>query len=130
MKLFSIILVFVASSAFAEIYTWSDARGARHYTNREDEIPVRYRARARSLNYGAEPQAQGGTTSPQRSEQVQSAPPAEQPAARITAGNSVPNIIRSHAPDSGKKALRQQKDERMQEKIKARAAGRASKNKD
>jgi hypothetical protein len=124
MKLLSIILVFAASSAFAEVYTWHDARGAHHYTNRPDEIPVRYRAGAKSLNYGAEPQS--GAPS---SQQVQPAAPAEQPTARIAGVNPVQQITPPHLPGSGVNEFRQQSEERRQAKKKARA-GRSSRNQD
>ena len=42
-------LVFVASPAFGLIYSWTDPQGVAHYTNKEYEIPPRYRARAKAL---------------------------------------------------------------------------------
>jgi hypothetical protein len=72
MKVIVIILVFVATSAYGEIYTWTDAHGAANYANMLDDIPVRYRARAKSLNYGADPQ--GGAPLPSRTDHVQPAP--------------------------------------------------------
>ena len=79
MKLLPMVVLLMATSAFGEIYTWTDARGAAHYTNRPDEIPARHRARAKALNYGAEPEA--GAASPQ---QVQSPKPFERRAAEGT----------------------------------------------
>lgn len=54
MKWLMIAIVLVAATAQAEneIYRWLDARGTTHYTNREDEIPARYRGRAVVLNLG------------------------------------------------------------------------------
>ena len=68
MKVIAIILVFVATAAYGEIYTWTDARGAANYANRMDDVPVRYRAKARSLNYGVDPQV--GASLPQRTDNV------------------------------------------------------------
>jgi len=51
MKRFLILLAFIATSAHAEIYTWTDSRGVAHYTNKLDEVPDRYRAKVKSLNY-------------------------------------------------------------------------------
>ena len=68
MKVIAIILVFVATAAYGEIYTWTDARGAANYANRLDDIPVRYRAKARSLKYGADPQE--GASVPLRTDNV------------------------------------------------------------
>ena len=73
-RLLLLMLVFTASSAQGEIYTWIDARGAQHYTNRLDDIPVRYRAKSKGLNYGTDPQA--GTSSPQQHDLSQPAGPA------------------------------------------------------
>lgn len=43
-------LAFASSAAGEMIYTWTDAKGAVHYTNSEYEIPTKYRARAKTLN--------------------------------------------------------------------------------
>ena len=51
MKRILVLLAFLASSAHAEIYTWTDSRGVAHYTNKLDEVPDRYRAKVKSLNY-------------------------------------------------------------------------------
>ncbi len=55
-------LVFVASAAHGEIYRWADSRGTTHYTNSMDEIPVRYRARAKLLAYEAEKKVDTSTS--------------------------------------------------------------------
>jgi hypothetical protein len=52
MKKLLFILLFLASSAYGEIYAWKDSRGTAHYTNNEYEIPERYRAKAKILNLG------------------------------------------------------------------------------
>jgi Domain of unknown function (DUF4124) len=118
-KLLLVVMpVFVASFAQAEIYTWTDTRGAAHYTNRMDEIPVRFRARAKSLKYGEEPQE--GTSAPQRQDQAQPATPAVQPAAQNPGGN----FVRQKAPGlpGGLDSEEQQKkrEEWKQQKMKAR----------
>ncbi len=59
-----VALVFVASAADGEIYRWADSRGTTHYTNNMDEIPVRYRARAKSLAYETDKKADAATSSP------------------------------------------------------------------
>ncbi len=58
------VLVFAASAAHGEIYKWADSRGITHYTNSMDEIPVRYRARAKSLAYETEKKADAATPLP------------------------------------------------------------------
>ena len=83
MKKVVLLLVVAASVAHGEIYTWTDSGGAAHYTNRKDEIPVRYRPGARSLNYGEE--TQGGTPSREQNVLQQSAP--------VPPGTPSPNAV-------------------------------------
>lgn len=52
MKWVAFLCLLAATTAQAEIYRWRDARGTMHYTNREDEIPARYKSRAVVLNLG------------------------------------------------------------------------------
>ncbi len=121
MKKLLIILIFAASTAHGEIYTWTDSRGAAHYTNRMDEIPVRYRAKAKPLNYGDGPQS-GASSSP-RSDQPQSAKPAEQATVPTPAVNlerqSAPPQLGSRKPEELK---RQQEERREMMKAKRRKA--------
>lgn len=50
MRIFVLIsLVFAASSAYAEIFTWVDSKGISHYTNKAYDIPHNYRNKAKSL---------------------------------------------------------------------------------
>jgi uncharacterized protein DUF4124 len=51
MRRLLVALILVASAAHGEIYTWKDSRGTSHYANRPDDIPPRYRSRAKPLNY-------------------------------------------------------------------------------
>lgn len=44
-----LLLLLGSNQASAVVYIWKDAKGVAHYTNREDEIPVRYRAKAKIL---------------------------------------------------------------------------------
>jgi hypothetical protein len=50
MKSLVLLLLLVASTACAEIYTWKDAKGTSFFTNSLDEIPARYRSRAKLLD--------------------------------------------------------------------------------
>jgi hypothetical protein len=52
MKKLLFVLLFLASSAYGDIYTWKDSRGTVHYTNDQYEIPEKYRAKAKVLNLG------------------------------------------------------------------------------
>lgn len=42
-------LTLFAASAHSMIYMWKDSTGTAHYTNKEHEIPARYRARVKAL---------------------------------------------------------------------------------
>ncbi|MEI6207105.1 MAG: hypothetical protein WCP20_10000 [Desulfuromonadales bacterium] len=44
--LFALVL---SSPAYGMVYTWTDSAGLTHYTNKDYEIPARYRARTKSL---------------------------------------------------------------------------------
>jgi len=59
------VVLMLASGARADIYIWKDSRGIAHYTNKEYEIPARYKARAKPLNIEAAP-AGPSTTVPQQ----------------------------------------------------------------
>lgn len=43
-----LLLVFLASPVHAMVYTWTDVGGVTHFTNKEYEIPARYRARTKA----------------------------------------------------------------------------------
>jgi hypothetical protein len=94
MKWLMIVIVLVTATAQAEIYRWCDGRGTMHYTNREDEIPTRYRSQAKVVDLGlpiapvpgaapAEmPASQSGAAIP--------APPQQIPPVSTTINNSRP----------------------------------------
>lgn len=66
MKFFFLILLFTASIAYGEIYRWSDREGVVHFSNSVDDIPGRYRSRAKSMNYGSDQKGElpGGQAQP------------------------------------------------------------------
>lgn len=54
-KVFLVVMVVLAASfAQGEIYTWTDHRGIAHYTNRMDDVPVRFRNKVKVLVYESE----------------------------------------------------------------------------
>ncbi|MGD0586998.1 MAG: hypothetical protein ABSA86_14725 [Oryzomonas sp.] len=62
-RLLVVILLMQASGVHADVYTWTDVRGIAHYTNKEYEIPERYKAKAKPLHLEAvEP---GSASTPQ-----------------------------------------------------------------
>ncbi len=87
MKSLLVMLVFIASAAYGEIYTWTDPRGTVHYTNSMYEVPARFRDKVKVLDYGTEQKA--GTAAPQQNGQLQPVKP-EEPAASPTAETPMP----------------------------------------
>ena len=105
-RLLVVMLLMLASGVRADVYTWTDARGIAHYTNKQYEIPERYRAKVKPLHLeavepGSASTPQQGTPSPPQgtpsTPQAVPSPPAPAP----------PPVVR--APDSpapaGGKAL-------------------------
>ncbi|ABQ25833.1 hypothetical protein Gura_1638 [Geotalea uraniireducens Rf4] len=92
MKKLMVMLLFVASSAYGEFYTWTDSRGVAHYTNSTYEIPARYRAKAKVVNLGIDQKSDPSSAQPNG--QVQPAKPEGQPAIPGAGGN----IIQQNAP--------------------------------
>lgn len=45
-----VLILAMAAIASAEIYTWKDKRGTEFFTNSIDEIPARYRSKAKVLD--------------------------------------------------------------------------------
>jgi len=110
-RLVVVLLLFIASTAWAEIYTWKDARGTVFYTNSLHEIPARYRSRAKLLDVatgkksaitatpaggqtgpGAAPGQQAPAVAPAQEPRAQLAPPQPAPAA-TPAPASTPSAI-------------------------------------
>lgn len=74
-RLLVVMLLMQASYVLADVYTWTDARGIAHYTNKEYEIPERYRAKSKPMNIEAvQPTPQQGT--PPRSPETPATPQA------------------------------------------------------
>ncbi len=76
MKKLLVLLIFMASYAHAEIYTWTDKQGTSHYTNSIYEIPEKYRAKAKVLNLGIVEKNE--SPSPQQDTKSQTPAPAQQ----------------------------------------------------
>ncbi|HIJ95350.1 MAG TPA: DUF4124 domain-containing protein [Desulfuromonadales bacterium] len=49
MKYVIVFLIFYAATASATVFTWVDFRGTKHFTNRVQDIPERYRSKAKPL---------------------------------------------------------------------------------
>ena len=77
-----LLLVFGASAAYGEVYTWKDARGTVFYTNSLHEIPARYLKKARVLDVATGKKAGLATAQPAIPSAANSAP-AVPPAADI-----------------------------------------------
>ena len=68
-------LTLFAASAHGMIYMWKDSTGIAHYTNKEYNIPSRYRAKAKALY----PEANDSRTIPNNSLSEQSIPDLQRP---------------------------------------------------
>ncbi len=97
MKKLLVLLIFTASYAHAEIYTWTDRGGTKHYTNSIYEIPEKYRDKAKVLDLGivekndaaspppagpAQPNPPAPPPPVQQNQQAQPAPAGQRPSER------------------------------------------------
>lgn len=48
-KCILLMLLLFVSPAYGMVYTWTDSVGVAHYTNKQHEIPERFRAKAKAL---------------------------------------------------------------------------------
>lgn len=65
----TLAVLLVASPVMGMVYMWKDSKGTAHYTNKEYEIPDRYRFRAKAIY----PEA-GDSGKPQTGSNVQAQP--------------------------------------------------------
>ena len=82
MKIVLTVLALVLPSiAFGMVFSWIDSSGTAHYTNKEYEIPARYRAKVKHLYPD-----QADTLAPQQNPQTQQAakPEAQTPPRQIS----------------------------------------------
>jgi len=78
-NLLVLVLLFMASSAYGEVYRWKDSAGVLHFSNSLDDVPARYQSKVKAMNYGGErkgesPSAQAATVPPATSSQVEKPP--------------------------------------------------------
>lgn len=76
------VLILVASPAQGMIYMWKDAAGIAHYSNKEYDVPARYKARVKMMY----PDASDSATAPPGTVPAVQTPasPAVQPPAAVT----------------------------------------------
>lgn len=85
MKYVVICLAFYAQAAFGMVYSWTDSVGIMHCTNKEDEIPARYRAKVKARF----PEA-ADKSAPQQNIQVPPPQPEIQPPAQLSNSEAQP----------------------------------------
>lgn len=100
-KFVLLLLIFSASAAYGEIYTWKDARGTVFYTNSLNEIPARYLKKARVLDVATgkkgalataqQPTAQSGPATPGQA-------PGQQTPTRYPVATPVPVVAPGTTP--------------------------------
>jgi hypothetical protein len=95
-----VIFLLGATSAYGMIYSWTDAAGVAHFTNKDYEIPARYRAKAQARY----PEANGPAASPVLPQAVQVQPeaivvqPVKQEPAQQSVDNESQNTANRHMP--------------------------------
>jgi hypothetical protein len=92
-KIAMTLLLFFASTAYGEIYTWKDSRGTAFYTNSLHEIPARYRSKAKILDVATGKkfpltEQPGGPAGPASTQALQ--PQVQQPSAQATPVQQAP----------------------------------------
>lgn len=88
-------LMLAASPALGIVYMWRDSAGVAHYTNKEYDVPVRYKAKARVLY----PEASDSGALQTGAANLQAAPVAQPPAVtNQTAAPVAQPVPRSAAP--------------------------------
>ncbi|HEY6874525.1 MAG TPA: DUF4124 domain-containing protein [Geobacteraceae bacterium] len=110
MKRLLVALVFLASSAYGEIYTWTDSRGIAHYTNSMYEVPGRYRDKVKVLDLGVE--RKGDASAPPQGGQAQVVRPAEQSPVPPADETSVRQSAPTQPPAVQPEVLRQRRSRR------------------
>lgn len=79
-NLLVLMLFFMASSVYGEVYRWKDSAGVLHFSNSLDDVPARYQTKVKAMNYGGEerkgesPPAQAATVPPATSPEVEKPP--------------------------------------------------------
>lgn len=98
MKVIVAGLMLAASPVHGAVYMWRDAAGVAHYTNKEYDVPARYKAKAKVLY----PEASDSGTPQPGTANVPAAPvaPVAQPppVTHQGAGPAVQPVTRSAAP--------------------------------
>lgn len=95
------IILFFSSPAYGTVYSWRASNGIVHYTNKEYEIPARYRAKAKALYNEF-----GSTPSHGVQQAIQNIPP---PSGAVEAVDQVKVI---EAPADGQVRARQHNNKR------------------
>lgn len=95
MKVIVAGVMLAASPVYGAVYMWRDSAGVAHYTNKEYDVPERYRAKAKVLY----PEASDSGTPQPGTVTVPAAPVAQPPAATNQgAGPTVQPVTRSTPP--------------------------------
>lgn len=102
----TILALALATPAFGMVFSWTDSAGVKHYTNRRDEIPERYRAKAKPLypeQADTLPAPQGATPQTVKPEVSPPVPPAVQ---RVVPQDlpHIPPAVVAPAPSAGESA--------------------------
>ena len=111
MKKILLILLFLVSSAYGEIYTWKDSRGTVYYTNDQYEIPESYRAKSKVLDLGIEQKKSDNPFAQQNLTPQQNSPPLGNEQVKPVTPTTAPSPDSSQKRHHGNRAHRNKSGE-------------------
>lgn len=100
-----LIMILLASTSHGMVYSWTDSDGITHYTNKEYEIPPRYRAKTKSLYPEQLDTSQQSVQTPQSSPVVLPAPAKPEEPARSTQPDTAESGVQKKRPDRATKRV-------------------------
>jgi hypothetical protein len=111
----SLLLILLASPASGMVYSWIDSSGIAHYTNKDYEIPVRYRAKvkARYPEQGDSGTPQREGIVPQLKPENQPTKPAQQKIPETQVTSVQPVAVRALQGISKKQSVKQRRQNRI-----------------
>ncbi len=122
MKSLIIAILLVSSPAFGTVYRWNDSAGIAHYTNREYDIPDRYKSRAKAL-YPEAGDSRTGSPAGSGEQKTPNVPPApvaavQQPAptpSAVVQQQAPAPVVEAQPKNVSARAARRAKRERVRE---------------
>ena len=111
MKKLAVLLLFVASTAYGEIYTWRDSRGTNFYSNSRYDIPARYLSKAKILDVATGKKLPLTAAQP-AGQPAPAVPPASQAPVPQPAAAPAPQAVAPQAPQQPQQPRQQTPEQR------------------